>query len=80
MTAFILIFSAALAPVLKTEAYLDPGSGSFIIQILFGFLVGGIVVLKTYWSKIKVMFNKSSEVVPENGTAETSGNEQPNEQ
>jgi len=36
----------------KTHAYLDPGTGSYIIQILFGALVGGLFILKTYWLKI----------------------------
>ena len=80
MTAFILFFSVALTPMLKTEAYLDPGSGSFIIQILLGFLVGALVVVKTYWSKIKLMFGKKSEITPDNSVANQNSSEQLNEQ
>jgi len=34
-------------------AYLDPGSGSIIIQMIIGALVGIAVTLKVYWEKVK---------------------------
>jgi hypothetical protein len=38
---------------MKTDlAYLDPGSGSFILQLLIAALVGGGFLIKTYWKKI----------------------------
>jgi hypothetical protein len=37
-------------------AYLDPGSGSFIIQILIATLVGGLFIVKSYWQKILGFF------------------------
>ncbi len=36
--------------------YLDPGSGSIIIQMIIGALVGVGITLKIYWFKIKNMF------------------------
>ncbi len=33
--------------------YLDPGSGSIIIQAIIGALVGVGITLKIYWYKIK---------------------------
>ncbi len=39
-------------------AYLDPGSGSIIIQMLVGTLVGVGIVLKLYWQKFKMKFLK----------------------
>ena len=52
--------------ILKPAAYLDPGSGSFVIQLLFGALVGGLVVLRAYWSRIMARFNKSeAEAAPD---------------
>ncbi len=47
--------------ILKPAAYLDPGSGSFIIQLLFGAVVGGLVVMKAYWSRIRAYFDKSEQ-------------------
>ena len=45
----ILAFTAK-----KADAYLDPGSGSFIFQIIIAALFGGLVALKTYFKKIKL--------------------------
>lgn len=36
--------------------YLDPGSGSFIIQIAIASLLGLGIVLRASWSKIKGLF------------------------
>ena len=47
-----------------TYAYLDPGTGSYIIQILIATLAGGTYLVFTSWSKIKTflsnLFNKLS--------------------
>jgi hypothetical protein len=34
-------------------AYLDPGTGSFVLQALVAALAGVAVVVNAYWSKIK---------------------------
>ena len=33
--------------------YIDPGTGSLVIQILIASLVGGLFMLKVYWRKVK---------------------------
>ena len=33
--------------------YLDPGSGSFIVQLIIATALGAGVALRLYWSKIK---------------------------
>lgn len=37
-------------------AYLDPGSGSFLIQLLIAALLGAGIVLRASWGKIKGYF------------------------
>jgi hypothetical protein len=37
-------------------AYLDPGTGSMIIQGILGVLIGVGITLKVYWTKIKYGF------------------------
>lgn len=63
MMLFIRIFSA---PML----YLDPGSGSFLIQLLMAAALGIGVAVKMYWSKIKQLFrgkhSDSSEIDSDN--------------
>ena len=55
-----LLFAAVVAWVAGSaapaQAYLDPGTGSMILQILLGGLAGVAVVVKLYWTKIKRFF------------------------
>ena len=39
-------------------AYLDPGSGSFLFQILIAGLLAGLYATKTSWSRIQDFFRK----------------------
>lgn len=43
---------------LKPMLYLDPGSGSFIIQMLLAGLLGIAVAIRIYWKKIVAFFNR----------------------
>jgi len=45
---------------LKPLAYLDPGTGSFLIQTLIAILASSIVVIGIYWRKVKNWFKKIS--------------------
>jgi hypothetical protein len=42
-------------------AYLDPGTGSILLQLLLGGVAGGVVVFKLYWQRIKQLFVRSSD-------------------
>ena len=35
------------------HAYIDPGSGSFILQVLFGGVAGAVVLCKMYWKGLR---------------------------
>lgn len=51
-----LIFGISLLHSLiisDAYAYIDPGSGSLVIQIIIGALVGTGITLKIYWHKFK---------------------------
>ena len=43
-------------------AYLDPGSGSFILQLLIAALLGVGIALRASWGKIKGLFGIKPEV------------------
>ena len=60
MAPFDLITSVFLNISGKENAYLDPGSGSFIIQIIIASLVGVGFLLRGYWSKIANLFRGSN--------------------
>lgn len=53
--------------------YLDPGSGSFILQIAIAALLGLGVAIRASWSKIKTFFGAKSKTKPEDAS-ENDGN------
>ena len=61
-TAFTILLSAPLlgATADNAFAYLDPGTGSMILQIIFGGVAGLMVVGKLYWAKFKGLFSRQS--------------------
>jgi hypothetical protein len=52
----------SLGPLLgrlpKAPAYLDPGSGSFILQLLLAALVGSLFLVKSYWKRLGGFFRR----------------------
>ena len=51
------IFTSILFSTLERElAYLDPGSGSYFIQLLLASLMGGLFVLGVYRKKVTDFF------------------------
>ncbi|HEX7556682.1 MAG TPA: hypothetical protein VF338_08660 [Leptolinea sp.] len=56
MISGLHVFSSILT---KPALYLDPGSGSFILQVLLAALLGGAFAIKTYWKSIKRIFIKT---------------------
>jgi hypothetical protein len=42
----------------KQNLYLDPGSGSFLLQLLIAGLIGLGIALRASWGKIRKMFGK----------------------
>ena len=39
------------------HAYLDPGTGSFFLQVMIGGIVGSLAAIKLYWTRIKLFFS-----------------------
>lgn len=52
IASIILTFSGSV--ISDAYAYIDPGSGSVIIQGLIGALVGVGITIKVYWARIKM--------------------------
>lgn len=53
--------AAASASVLLPRpafAYLDPGTGSYVLQILIAAAVGAAVAIRAFWQNIKLYINK----------------------
>lgn len=60
-----LTFLAAAALMLLFPlyqfAYLDPGTGSYLFQILLAGLLGAGMAVRIFWGRIKSFFSKKKE-------------------
>tara|TARA_B100000579_G_C22196342_1_gene560916 strand:- start:296 stop:502 length:207 start_codon:yes stop_codon:yes gene_type:complete len=55
---FIIIFFIFILTN-EANAYIDPGSGSIIIQAIIGGLAAAGTTITIYWNKIKRFFSKN---------------------
>ncbi|MDD5217734.1 MAG: hypothetical protein PHS88_06495 [Candidatus Omnitrophica bacterium] len=53
----IAVFVCSVGFVRTAYAYIDPGTGSYIFQILIVGVIGGLCAVKIFWAKI-VLFVK----------------------
>ena len=51
----IFLFSTLVTPA---YAYLDPGSGSIILQAILGFIAATVATMSFYWNKVKLFLKK----------------------
>ncbi len=49
----LFLVSSLFSVLAENKAYLDPGSGSFILQLILAAILGGLFVLRSYWTKIR---------------------------
>ncbi len=64
-TAFALLIGASG----NAYAYLDPGTGSIILQALIATVASSLFVIKMYWYKLKAMFGGSSHALDQDDEA-----------
>lgn len=55
---FVLLFASVLKLDAPAYAYLDPGTGSMLVQLLLGGVAGALVIGKLYWQRIKAIFGR----------------------
>ena len=53
---FLLIYNSVL--IQNAYAYLDPGTGSIILQAILGAIAAGFSYCAFYWNKVKNFFKK----------------------
>ena len=55
-----LFYIFALYVLFNTDsyAYLDPGSGSMILQAILGFIAAALATVSYYWEKVKTLLSK----------------------
>jgi len=52
----LVFYISSISPA---YAYLDPGTGSLLLQGLLGGIAGAAVFLKIYWHKLLSLFNRN---------------------
>ena len=57
---FIVVFLSLIGPSVA-HAYLDPGSGSMLLQLVLGGLAGLAVIAKLYWHRLLGLFGRHSQ-------------------
>lgn len=55
-SVLVAVCLLSIALIQPAFAYLDPGTGSMIIQIIIGTFIAALAAGKYYWSKIKEFF------------------------
>jgi hypothetical protein len=57
-TALISLVVLSLLVERSAYAYLDPGTGSMVLQAMIAILAAAGVALKLYWGKVKSLFGR----------------------
>ena len=65
------IFITVLMLLIFTDAvaYLDPGTGSMLLQVILGGIAAVGVAIKLYWHKLRAAFGMAKKEEPEDESA-----------
>ncbi len=58
ITVLVSFIVLELASPPGVDAYIDPGSGSYVVQVVLAAILGGLFAIKIYWKKISDIFRK----------------------
>ena len=58
LKTIILIFTFFMCSTTNSNAYLDPGTGSIILQAIIGFIAASVTAISIYWSKFKSFISR----------------------
>jgi hypothetical protein len=50
----ILLSIFLVLPINRSHAYLDPGTGSYILQLVVAGIAGALISIKVFWRNIKM--------------------------
>jgi len=60
LTTLLLVLLYSVSLPQEALAYLDPGSGSMMLQLLLGGVVGILAILKLYWNTFTGLFRRKN--------------------
>jgi len=58
MIKFLISLMILTLGAMQAQAYIDPGTGSLVIQATIAVVVSSLVAIKMFWKKIKIFFAK----------------------
>jgi len=61
ITSVVLVGLLFFILTADAHAYVDPGTGSYILQLVIAGLFGAAVAVKIYWKRIKAFFLREEE-------------------
>ena len=68
---FAIIIFLELFMTGSASAYIDPATGSMVLQMIIGGIAGAFVTVKLYWIQIKAFFtNKKSRQIKSGAASE----------
>lgn len=70
ISRFLVKIGAWVTLVKVVRMYLDPSSGSFILQVLIAGLLGGLLTIKLFWTRIRTFISRTK--TPSDQTADSS--------
>ena len=69
----VCVFATSLLFPTSTFAYLDPGSGSMILQLILAGIASVAVMIRVFWSKIKGLLGLNKPKENEDPLAKSAG-------
>lgn len=69
----VLVLGSCLGFTAPAYAYLDPGTGSLLLQGLIATIAAGAATVSIYWGKVRSYFAKKKE--PDDGHSDGQGKE-----
>ena len=73
MFLVLLLLLICIAPFRNVEAYIDPGTGNYLLQIVLAALFGVVFALKVFWTRIKGSLACVRALLPGNKQTRTQG-------
>jgi hypothetical protein len=72
MKHLVLLLSLLLLFTKDSEAYIDPGSGSYVLQLLVASFFAILFAIKMFWRNIKAFFSRTGGKDNQNAGSEQS--------
>lgn len=55
---FVFVLFWLVLTTAPVHAYLDPGAGSIMLQLILGGLAGSVVILRLCWNRLRAMLRR----------------------